>query len=132
MAAAPSSPDHSPEAAGGAEDVVAGIGPERALFPGPAIAAGRDDRDGVSGGDRRVAGPGVIGAVCTHLADGLVSRYLIQQIGQDRCVANARAGDLDGADFQRFRVNPKVNLCALRVASMPRISWRTTPRHPQI
>ena len=61
----------------------------------------------------RAAGPGVIGAVCTDLADGLVIGNLLQQLGQHGDVADPGPGHFDGADFQRFRGYSKVNLAPL-------------------
>ena len=109
MRAAPSSPDGSAEAAGDAEDVVAGLGTGRGLFPGPTVAAGRNHGDGVSGGNGFMTGPGVVGAICPDLADGPVIRNLRRQLGQHGRIADTRPGDLGHPDVQRFRVNSKVN-----------------------
>ena len=52
---APLAPDLSPAAAGGAKAVVSGIDTGRVRFPWSTIAAGRDDGNGQSRGNGRVA-----------------------------------------------------------------------------
>ena len=118
VVSAPSSPDRPAEAAGGAENVVAGLGTGRILFPGSVVAAGRNDCDGVSCGDGFMTGPRVISAVCTDLADGLVIGDLLQHLGQHGRIDDSRSGHFDGADFQRFCINSKVNL-----APLTRLRW---------
>ena len=74
VSAAPGAPDRSAEVTGGPQDVVAGLGTGSGLLPGPAIAAGGDHSASLTGGDRRVTGPGVVGPVGRDLADGLNKR----------------------------------------------------------
>ena len=61
-------------------------------------------------GDGVMAFPGVIRAICRDAADLLILRDLVEQIGQHRRIADMAAGDLDGPDLQRLRVDPKVDL----------------------
>ncbi len=50
--------------------------------------------------DRGVALAGVAGAACRDAADLLILRDPVAQVGQDRRVADAAAGDFDGADLR--------------------------------
>lgn len=93
-----------------AEEVVVGLGTGLILFPGSTVAAGGNHGDGVSCGIGFMTGPGVIVAICTVLADGLIIQNLRQQLGQHGRSADTRPGDPDRPDFQRFRVNSRVNL----------------------
>ena len=52
----------------------------------------------------------VVGTICRDAADFLVRRDLAEQVWQNRCVTNVASGDLDGSDFQRFLVDPEVDL----------------------
>lgn len=61
-------------------------------------------RDGI------VALTGSLGPVCGNAGDFFVRRDLAEQIGQDRCLADLASGDLDGADRQRFLIDPKMTL----------------------
>lgn len=53
---------------------------------------------------------GVVGAISRHPADFLVFRGLVEQVRQNRRIANVASGDLDGPNLQRLLVDPKVNL----------------------
>ncbi len=79
-------------------------------LPGLRVLAGRDDSVGATLGDRIMAFAGVVGTVGGHRADLFAKRYLVEQIGQDRCVADMAPGDLDSADLQRFLIDSKMNL----------------------
>lgn len=57
-----------------------------------------------------VALAGIIGTVGGDARDFLVGRDLVDQVGQDRCVADVASSDLDGPHLQRFLVNPEVDL----------------------
>ena len=46
----------------------------------------------------------IVCSICGDHADALVVRDLIQQVRQDGRVTNPAACDLDGPDFQRFRM----------------------------
>ena len=61
-------------------------------------------RDGI------VALTGILGPVCGNAGDFFVRRDLAEQIRQDRCLADGASGDLDGADRQRFLIDPKMTL----------------------
>ncbi len=61
-------------------------------------------RDGV------VALAGVVSAVGDHRADLFADRDLAEQIGQDRCITDVAAGDLDSANLQCLLIDPKVDL----------------------
>lgn len=60
--------------------------------------------------DSIVALAGIIGPVCGDARDFLLGRDLVQQVGQDRRVADVAPSDIDGPNFQRFLVNPEVDL----------------------
>jgi hypothetical protein len=60
--------------------------------------------------DGIVALAGIIGTVCGDARDFLVGRDLVEQVGQDRCVADVASGALDGPNLQRFLINPEVDL----------------------
>jgi hypothetical protein len=81
------------------------LAPAVCSFQGlPFLRGARDDRCGPARRDGGVAGAGVVGAVgCDH-ADGLIARDLVQQVGQHGRIADPTARDLDGPDFQCFRV----------------------------
>ena len=59
--------------------------------------------------DRVVALARVIGAVAGHGTDLLVWRDLVEQLGQNRRIAD-RGGDFDRPDLQRSLVDPEVDL----------------------
>ena len=70
-----------------------------------------------------MAGTGVIGIVCSDLADGLVGGLvggdLVQQFGQHRGIADPAAGHFDRPDFQSVGINPQVNLALLARLGRP-------------
>lgn len=63
-----------------------------------------------------MAGARVVGSICGDYADALAVCDLVQQVGQYGRVADPASGDLDGPDFQRFRIDPVVSL-----APVPRL-----------
>ena len=65
---------------------------------------------GATIGDRVVTLSSIVGAICGDAADLFVHWYLTEQIGQHRGIADVAPGDLDGADLQRFLVDPEVDL----------------------
>lgn len=64
-------------------------------------------------GDHGMALLGVVRAVPTNTADGLIGRDLRQQIGEDRGIADRVGGDFNSPDIQRFRVDPNMDLAPL-------------------
>ena len=79
-------------------------------FYGLAFLRGRDDGMSTAVGDGIVAFARIVGAVSGEAAYLLISRDLVEQIGQDGCVAYMVAGDFNGSDFQRSLVDPEMNL----------------------
>lgn len=69
--------------------------------------------------DGRVTGVGVIGAIGRDPADGLFGRGLVQRAGHHGRVADPATGDLDRQDFQRIRVDPKMDLAPLSGLGWP-------------
>jgi len=55
----------------------------------------------------------VVGAVTTHARDSLVIGNLVEQARQHRRVAGRIVGHLDGPDFQRSRIDAKMDLAPL-------------------
>ena len=69
-----------------------------------------------------MTGAGVVGTIgCDH-ADELASRDLVQQVGQHGRIADPAAGDLNGPDFQRLRIDPEVDLAP--------VPWLGRPMFP--
>ena len=52
----------------------------------------------------------IVGTVSGDAADLLTRRYLAEQVGQNRCVADMVPGDFDGPDFQCLLVDCKMDL----------------------
>src|SRR3990167_7323930 len=113
VVAGPALPDGPAKTAATAERLVAHHRPCGWFLPPLAVLAGWNDRGGPARRDGGVTGAGVVGTIgCDH-ADGLAARDLVQQVGQHGGISNPAAGDLDGPDFQRFCINPKVNLAPI-------------------
>lgn len=113
MVAGPVPPYGPAETAATSQIVIPGRCSRRLFFPRLSAPAGRDDCRCPARRDGGMAGPGVVSAISRDPVDGLVVGYLIQQVGEHGRVANTRPGDLDGPNFQCFRVNPEVNLAPL-------------------
>lgn len=69
------------------------------------VLSGRDDGSSPACRDGGVAGAIVIGTICGDHPDALAICDLVQQVGRSGRVADIAAGDLDGPDFQRCRVD---------------------------
>jgi hypothetical protein len=65
---------------------------------------------GAAVGNGVVALESVVDATCRDAANGLVLWDLSEKIGQHRCFSDVAPGDLDGSNFQRFLVDPEVDL----------------------
>ena len=86
------------------------------------MAPGGDHGRSLTGGDGRMAGPGVVGPVGGHLADGRLGWDPRQRLGQPRAVTNpvpvrrrtrtdgARRLTLDGADLPGLRIDAQMDL----------------------
>ena len=91
------------------EALVPSLGSKRGLFPRSSIAPGGDYGRGLSSGDGRVAGPGVVGPIGCDEANGLLGRDLRQELRQHRPVSDPTAGDLDSPDLHRVRVDAQMD-----------------------
>lgn len=65
---------------------------------------------GIARGDRLVAFTGVVGVVGGDGTDLFVSRDLVEQVGQDRCITDVASGDLYRPDLQGLLVDADVCL----------------------
>ncbi|GEM_PF-6624037 len=65
----------------------------------PELARGYE-RHSPSGGDGRVTGSRVVGAVCRHRGDRLLRRDLVAQVRQDRGVTDGTEGNLERKEVQ--------------------------------
>lgn len=63
--------------------------------------------------NRFVTAFGVVGTIAADARDGLVSGNLVEQARQYWCTAGGIVCHFDGPDFQRVRVNSKVDLAPL-------------------
>ena len=85
------------------------------LFPWSTIAADWNDRIGTACRNLSMALFGVIRAVLTDAVNLFILRNLIQQIGENRPIANWVRGDFERPNVQRFGVDPdmQANVCIL-------------------
>ena len=60
-----------------------------------------------------MTGSRVVSAIRGDLADRLLGRDLIQQLGEHRAIAHTASGHLDGADLQRVCVDAQMKLAPL-------------------
>lgn len=60
-----------------------------------------------------MAAPGVIGSVGRDGANGFLGRGVRQELRQHRPIADLVAGDLNGSDLQRLRIDAEVDLALL-------------------
>ena len=79
-------------------------------FPWFGVLAGRNDCGRTSSGNGVMALAGVEGAVGGDAGDLLLERDLVEQFRQHRRVTDVAGGELGGADFQCFLIDPDVDL----------------------
>lgn len=74
---------------------------------------------------------GVAGPVCCDAADGLMWRDLPRKLRQHGRVNDIAGGDLDGANFQRFLVEPNVDFAPNPAvwAAMPEVTLQRVFGH---
>src|SRR5450830_964442 len=80
------------------------------LLPVAGVLARRDHRRRLAFGDGVQAASRVVSAISADAFDGLVERDLGQQLGQHRCISDGVGGHLDGAYFQRLRIDAQMDL----------------------
>lgn len=82
MIAAPVAPEGSAQMTCGAQDLVAGLSSGRGLLPQLSIPPGGNGRAVLPGSNGGVASPRVVSPVCGGLADRLLGRDLLHQLGE--------------------------------------------------
>ena len=87
---APELPDRVPHLLASRHSVIAHPRTRPIALPRLRVLAGRNHRHRTSGGNRRVAGFGVVGPVRADAGNDFVSVDLLQQLGQDRRIAGSR------------------------------------------
>src|SRR6056297_953708 len=110
VVSAPSSPERAAKIFRSAQGLVTSHGSGGDGLPRLRVLAGRYDGMSATVSDRIMALAGVVGAVSGDAADLLALRYLAEQVGQHRCIADMAPGDLDGSNLQRLLVDPEMDL----------------------
>jgi hypothetical protein len=110
---APFLPDFPAKSARGRQDSVTGFGTGTLVLPWLGVLASGDYRLRPTFCNRFVTGFGVVGTIVADARHGHFSRNLVEQAREYRCIASGGVGHFNGPDFQRGRVNPKVDLAPL-------------------
>ena len=113
MIAGPSFPQGASETIARAQRFIPDDGPFGIRLPGLGVLARRYDRSGPAFRDGVTALTSVVSAVCCHGGNVLIGRDLRQQFGEHGGITNARARDLNSANFQRFLVDRDMELAPL-------------------
>lgn len=113
MIPAPLFPDLPAKPAGGRQDGIARFGTGTLVLPWLGVLACRNECLRSALCNRFVAAFRVVGAVATDARDNLLGGYLVEQARQHWGIAGGIVGHLDRPDFQRGRVNAKVDLAPL-------------------
>jgi len=117
--AAPVFPDFPAKLARGRQDGVAGLGTRTLVLPWLGVFASGDNRLCPTLRNRFVTAFGVVSTIAADARDGLVSGNLVEQARQYWCIAGGIVCHFDGPDFQRSRVNSKVDLAPLATVVGP-------------
>jgi hypothetical protein len=117
--AAPLLPDFPAKPARSCQDSVAGFGARTLALPWFGVLASGDNRLRPTFRNRFVTAFGVVGTIAADARHGLASWNLLKQAWQYRRIAGGVVGHFNGPDFQRVRVNVKVDLALLATVIGP-------------
>jgi len=113
VVSAPLLPDFPAKPARCRQDGVAGFGTRALLLPWLGVLASRDNRLRPTFHDPFVTTFGVVGTIAADAGDDLIGGNLVEQARQHGRIAGSVVGDFDSPNFQRGRVNAKVDLAPL-------------------
>ena len=106
-------PNFPAKPAGSCQDGVAGFDTRSLVLPWLGVLASRGDGLRPKLRNRFVTAFGVVGTIAADARDGLVSGNLVEQARQYWRIAGGVVCHFVGPDFQRGRVNAKVDLAPL-------------------
>ena len=119
MIGTPLLPDFPAKSARGRQDGVTGYSTKTLVFPWFGVLASGDNRLRPTLRNRLVTGFSVVGTIAADAGNSLVRGNLVEQARQYWCVAGGIVGHFNGLDFQRGRVNSKVDLAPLATVVGP-------------